>query len=529
MVKSGYNHTYRLALTYFTFRILLAAVLFGISIIDSHVALAGNYQSIPYLATIGIYFVSALATQLYTLAQTRSPSNFSLFIAIIFDVGFCLACMHLTGGFGTGIAILLLSPVAIAGIFFMGIFAYFIAAISSIGVLLHIAWSSMQSPDQLKYFVPAGLLGILFFATSLITQLISRYIRRTELLADEQQNLAERLAKTNLLILQKMQTGIVVIDAQQTIHSINNSAQQLLGKAYQIGDKIPEKLQAVLQQWLSNQQDSLLNFQEMPGLPLLRASFSSIQRNSKTSDIIIFLENQSLLTQRAQHIKLASLGRLSASIAHEIRNPLSTINHASQLLAESTELNTADQRLLSMIENQASRINNIINNVLSISRRTAAKPQKVNVEECLTRIIAQLNEALAITIEADIKLSETPFLVPFDEGQLQQVLSNIIDNAIRYSYKQQGRYWVAVNGEIIEGKASLAIYDKGAGIAEEDVEKVFEPFYTTHPQGTGLGLYICRELCEMNQAVLDYLYDDQGCGYFQIYFAHIDRRLTVNE
>ncbi len=529
MAKNNYNHNYRLALTYFTFRILLAVVLFVISVIDSHIELAGSYQSLPFLTAIGIYFFAALVTQLYTLAQTRAPSNFSLFIAIIFDVVFCLACLHFTGGFSTGIAILLLSPVAIAGIFFYGIFAFFIAAISSIGVLLHIAWSSILSPDQVKYFVPAGLLGMLFFAASLITQLIARHIRHTEILADEQQDLAERLAKTNLLILQKMQTGIIVIDTDARIRSINKSAQQLLGKAYQIDDKIPEKLHAVVQQWLSKQQDLQLNFQEKPGLPLLRASFSPIQQNNPASDIIIFLENQSLLTQRAQHIKLASLGRLSASIAHEIRNPLSTINHASQLLAESTQLDTADQRLLTMVENQVSRINNIITNVLSISRRTAAKPQKVDVAECLSRIIAQLNEALSIEIQADISLNHTPFLVPFDEGQLQQVLTNLIDNAIRYSFKQQGVYWLGVKGEIVDGKGRLAIYDKGAGIAEEDIEKVFEPFYTTNPQGTGLGLYICRELCEMNQAVLDYLYDDQGRGYFQIHFAHIDRRLTVNE
>lgn len=527
MIKS--NHTYRLALTYFTFRILLAAVLFVISVLDSHITLAGNYQSVPYLITIGIYFISALATQLYTLAQTRPPSNFSLFVAIIFDVGFCLVCMHLTGGFGTGIAILLLSPVAIAGIFFVGIFAYFIAAISSIGVLLHIAWSSMQSPDQMKYFVPAGLLGMLFFSASLATQLIARHIRRTEILADEQQDLAEKLAQTNLLILQKMQTGIIVIHANGCIHSINNSAQQLLGSTYQVGDAIPEKLQSALIQWQSNPQNAQINFQEKPGLPLLRASFSAIQENSKASDIVIFLENQSLLTQRAQHIKLASLGRLSASIAHEIRNPLSTINHASQLLAESKQIDSADQRLLHMIENQVSRINNIINNVLSISRRTAAKPHKIDIGACIDRVISQLNEALGIQIKANIHLSDSPFLVPFDEGQLQQVLNNLIDNAISYSFKEQGRHSLTIKGTILDGKATLAFYDEGPGIAEEDIDKVFEPFYTTSPQGTGLGLYICRELCELNQAVLDYLYDDQGRGHFTIHFAHIDRRLTVTE
>lgn len=519
------NNTYRLALTYLTFRIILAVVLFIISLVDLQIGLNGNYESYEFIASVGVYFLLATSAQLFTLAKAHIPSKFSLFFAIVIDVAFCLACLHFAGGFSTGLAILLLSPITIAGIFFYGVFAYFIAAISSLGILLHIAWSAMLSPEQVKYFVPAGLLGGLFFAASLVAQLVAKSIRKTELLVDEKQGLAQNLAMTNQLILQKMQTGIIVLSPQQTISNFNESAKSLLETPLIEGGLLPSNLQEALQQWLNQPNYKTPIIQQKNGFPSLKISFSTIQPEQAHSDIILFLENQSELTQQAQHIKLASLGRLSASIAHEIRNPLSTINHASQLLSESEHLETADKRLLQMIENQVQRLNSIITNVLNISRRTPANIEKINLRSLTLRIIQQLEQAKNITIDYQLEVDES-ILVPFDEGQLQQVLNNLIDNAITHSDKNQQGYSVSFFADSKDDKVQLQVRDNGLGIKPEDVDKIFEPFYTTHTQGTGLGLYICRELCEMNQAMLDYLYDANGQGYFQIQFAHLQRRLN---
>jgi two-component system, NtrC family, sensor histidine kinase PilS len=136
-----------------------------------------------------------------------------------------------------------------------------------------------------------------------------------------------------------------------------------------------------------------------------------------------------------------------------------------------------------------------------------------------------LEQVKNITIDYQLEVDES-ILVPFDEGQLQQVLNNLIDNAITHSDKNQQGYSVSFFADSKDDKVQLQVRDNGLGIKPEDVDKIFEPFYTTHTQGTGLGLYICRELCEMNQAMLDYLYDANGQGYFQIQFAHLQRRLN---
>lgn len=520
-------YTYRLALTYFTFRIILSLSLAGISLIDQEKLIGGHYQSLEFMAAVIGYFALTLTTHLYTLLRARTPRNATLFFAIVSDVLFCLLFIHLAGGFGTGLGILLLSPVAIAGIFFFGVIAFSIAAISTIGMLAHVTYMALQIPDQAKYFVPAGLLGMLFFAASLATQLIARHIRRTEQLAGKNIDLAEKLSQINELIVQKMQTGIIVVDAQGRIQLINDSACELLGKTLHRNTTLTGKLHQAFLDWQKDASYIHANFQEAPGLPHIRASFTPVQ--DENSDTIIFLDNQSLLTQQAQHLKLASLGRLSAGIAHEIRNPLSAITHAGQLLEESETISSQDKRLLQMINNHAVRLDNIVSNVLDISRRQPSQPGKVDLQACLEKVIRQIEQSKQVTIDAEIDLPEHPLHVPFDESQLQQVLSNLIDNAVTHSAKEQTNHWVGLKASINNGIARLSICDKGPGIAPQDVEKAFEPFYTTHAKGTGLGLFIARELCEMNQAFLDYVSDDSGNTCFQIHFAHLHRRLTMNE
>lgn len=520
-----YYYSYRLALTYFTFRIILSLALAGISLADQQFLLGGQFQSFDFMLTVAGYFVLALATQLHTLLRSSSPRKPTLFFAIVTDVLFCLVFMHLSGGFATGIGILLLSPVAIAGIFFHGSIALSVAALATIGMLAHVAYMAYLIPEQDKYYVPAGLLGMLFFAASIITQWIARYIRRTEQLAGFNIDLAEKLEKINDRIVEKMQTGVIVVDAQHRVQIVNDSACQLLGVQLTAGQPLSGPLRSVLERWQQQPQQATDPFRQAAGLPSIRASFSVIPGSDVT---IVFLENQSQMTQQAQHMKLASLGRLSASIAHEIRNPLSAISHASQLLAESPDIAASDARLLTMIGNHVVRLNNIVDNVLGISRRTPINPTQVDVERCINTIVAHLADSQQQDTHCDIDLTPRPFQVAFDESQLQQVLSNLIDNAIRHSARQTQQRWVGIRGRLEHGIPVLSVYDKGDGIRDADVEKVFEPFYTTHAQGTGLGLYIARELCEMNQALLDYVRDEDGTPCFQIRFAHSERRLNPN-
>jgi two-component system sensor histidine kinase PilS (NtrC family) len=223
------------------------------------------------------------------------------------------------------------------------------------------------------------------------------------------------------------------------------------------------------------------------------------------------------------------LGRLTASIAHEIRNPLGAISHAGQLLRESSHLHDGDSRLLDIVLNHSHRINGIIENILQLSRRTPPNPRRIQLGEWLPGFIEQyqqcLDDVAVITIH-EVK----PVQVTVDPEQLSQVLTNLLDNALRYSKKNTG----TATAEMAIGTSNnqlpqLDVLDEGPGIGPREQEKVFEPFFTTESKGNGLGLYIARELCEINQARLHYLRTHAGKSCFRISFSHPDRKPLINE
>ncbi|MFN3587056.1 MAG: sensor histidine kinase, partial [Moraxellaceae bacterium] len=224
-------------------------------------------------------------------------------------------------------------------------------------------------------------------------------------------------------------------------------------------------------------------------------------------------------------LKLASLGRLTASIAHEIRNPLGAISHATQLLAESPDLLGPDRRLLEIIDQHCRRMNGIVENVLSVSRRQQSYPEVLELAEWLTRF---REEHLALPREhpVDIVLRLEKSLLPvrFDPQQLYQVVSNLVANGMRYNRKTTGIERVQIEAGIlpVSQQPYLDVIDEGPGIPQAQIDHLFEPFYTTEASGTGLGLYLSREICEANQARLDHLPRQPG-ACFRITFSHPER------
>lgn len=524
MTNNHYN--FRLILTYFTFRLLVAVSFVTMGFTEVPFKLASAFQSQEFLLVSAAYLVLTLTMHLYMLAKAHTPNKNSVFLAIITDVLFCLGFLYLAGGFSTDLAVLLLLPIIVASIFFYGAFAFFIAAISTIGMLANIIWFGLQNADQSQHFVPAGLLGLLFFTASFATQLIAKHIRKTEEIASLQQDLSNKLEQINQRIIQKMQTGIIVVDPNGTILLANDSAKQLLAQDNLLQQALPPAIGNALQQWLQQNQKLSPVIKLSQGSPMVHINFSYVQPTLPNSDIILFIQDQSLLTQQAQRIKLASLGRLSANIAHEIRNPLSAINHASQLLAEDTSIEPSNKRLLDIVLNHTSRINNIINNVQSISVRQTADITRVDMHKALQSAIEQVQQSKLETIDYQLNQQCSKVQVPFDEGQLLQVLTILIDNAITHR-QEASKTQIHFDCVMHDDKVTLRIKDNNAVIPSEELDKIFEPFYTTSSKGTGLGLYICKELCEMNQAWLDYVNHDNQYGYFQIRFAHIEKQQNI--
>jgi two-component system sensor histidine kinase PilS (NtrC family) len=231
------------------------------------------------------------------------------------------------------------------------------------------------------------------------------------------------------------------------------------------------------------------------------------------------------MNERVQQSKLASLGRLSASIAHEIRNPVGAMSHAAQLLAEADGITDADMRLTEIIKTHSSRVSHIIDNMLQLSRRENSRPERVVLKSWLDEFAEEFSRTLELQEgEFSIASFDEDLEVRMDPSHLRQVLWNLCDNAVKYA-SETGGIMVEIEAGRLQGQGRpyIEVLDHGLGVDSATAEKMFEPFYTERKGGTGLGLYISRELCELNRATLLYLDRPSGGSIFRIVFADPDR------
>jgi two-component system sensor histidine kinase PilS (NtrC family) len=226
---------------------------------------------------------------------------------------------------------------------------------------------------------------------------------------------------------------------------------------------------------------------------------------------LIFLQDIGRLQQQAQQVKLAALGRLTANMAHEIRNPLASISHAAELLADERS-GKGVERLVRIIGDNTQRLNRLVAEVMELGRRDRSSPEQIDISEFLRQVKDEfvLRDA---SNDSRIRLDLSPeACICFDRGHLYRVITNLIDNALRYASKSEGA--VRIIGESdAEGLVQLHVVDDGPGIGETERNQVFEPFFTTRAAGTGLGLYIARELCEANNARLALLDGAPGAHF----------------
>lgn len=262
---------------------------------------------------------------------------------------------------------------------------------------------------------------------------------------------------------------------------------------------------------------------------MVRLSFARIQAPAGDGTLV-FAEDFTQITQQAQQLKLASLGRLTASIAHEIRNPLGSISHAAQLLRESPELPREDKRLVDIVIGNAQRTNEVVETVLTLSRGRLPQPERTALAPWLAAFVADYHSQ-GHTSAPRIEVSVEPMTleVSMDLAHLRQVLQNLCDNGLRYSLRQTGQAALSLRASVDpeSGFAALDVIDRGPGVPEESVDAIFEPFFTTETSGTGLGLYLSRELCEANRVRIEYRREPQGGSCFRLVFPHPDRRLSA--
>lgn len=232
------------------------------------------------------------------------------------------------------------------------------------------------------------------------------------------------------------------------------------------------------------------------------------------------MEDYAPVAQFAQSIKLNSLSQLTASIAHEIRNPLTAIRHAAQLMAESQTIAEADQILCDILVSNSDRVSAIIDNVTEVSRRAAPNPEELDLNKWVANYLDEYQQQLTSPAEISLTPSEETALVAFDPSHLKRVLSNLLDNALRHSKLDTQRNAAAVRLEVdaTQEQVHMDIIDYGLGVSENHIGRLFEPFFTTSKEGSGLGLYLCKDLCEINGAGLFYRRTPEKESAFRVSF-----------
>ncbi len=544
---SSYN-PYDLLRIYTYYRTLLGSVLLFMFQLELSPKILGTVDPKLFFYTSIIYTGINFIALLLMWRLKFNPSGRNLFIYLLIDVLAITLLMHASGGPLSGLGYLLLIAIAAGGIMLRERIATLLAATCTIAVIAQGVYSFLFLNAENKSLFASAALGALAFLTSLIFQYLTRKIRLSHEEALAQAAHAAHLQRLAQQIIERMRTGIVVLDSNQQIELMNQSACTLLGLSSQNGKpgnlrEIPDlldKYRAWQDQQLSPHQGQRPNLSSAS----IKANFAHLEPGN-LSETLIFVEDIRALHQQAQQLKLASLGRLTASIAHEVRNPLGAISHASQLLGESSDLAAADKRLLTIIDTHSKRVNQIIENILQLSRRRPANPQLLDLSEWIPAFIKDYLSTKEASRRLQIEFSvpqqqlnkasfdslddEEPLVISakFDPSQLQQVLTNLCDNGIRYGTPQEGRadLRIEIGKDQEHHQAFIRVIDFGPGVSTETTKHLFEPFFTTENTGSGLGLYICKELCEANQAIISYKHTAEDKSCFQIQLAHPERAL----
>ena len=509
---------------YIGYRSLLSIVLLIMLVSPNTRQLVGSLNPGLYMG-VALAYLATSVPLVGSLSSRLNQSQKLMLLVFLIDIVAITLLADSSGGMVSGLPILLVITVAASAVLISNrTLATLIAALSVLAILLDTAWLIFQGTLKTNAMFPAGLLGVLIFGVSLMVQPIAHRLGRAEELARNRASDLYTLQRLNEQIVQHMQTGILLVSEEGTVRVMNKAATGLLAperpvaveQGRQLADYCPE-LAYQFEHWKDSGQHRAKPFTVMEGAAPIIANFRELQPNSHR-EALVFVEDYTPVTQYAQSLKLTSLGRLTASIAHEIRNPLGAISHAAQLLQESQELVASDRRMADIIQHHCVRVNNIVESVMQISRREPPKPEYLLLAQWLTDFVSDYLNALNRPAEIIINCDYRELLVEFDPENLQRVLANLLDNGLRHSKEATGKESAKIDVELdfAAHQCQLDIIDTGTGVPPSELSKLFEPFYTTREEGSGMGLYLCKELCEINNANLSYRLTDRGESCFRI-------------
>ncbi|MBT8149641.1 MAG: hypothetical protein KJO24_06890, partial [Gammaproteobacteria bacterium] len=492
---------YRLGIT-----ALLSALFF------SNTGIGDNHPQL-FISSMLAYF-SINVFSLAMLLRNWQPGLNALLFIVLSDIALIQLIAQASGPLESGLGTLMVISVAAGSIFIRGKLALIVPSFATLSLLGGVGWRILHSGASKAEIVTSGWFGFSFFITSLALNQLATRMQASETRAREESRNAKKMEQLNQLVIARMQTGVMVVDIDGKIISSNKAAAKLLGN----NDRHTLNKLADISAEAANFHHQVQQHFDSRNIATdtSRAKFSmqhSSEGNNykltwvnlddgKAAGALIFVEDLSRIAQQVQQLKLSSLGKLTASIAHEIRNPLGAVSHAAQLLQDEND-HDEDQKLTRIIVEQTKRASNIIDAVMDVSRGKAAQDSLFDLVEWLPNFL----QTYSIGKNTDIQL-ELPesAMIRFDATHLAQIISNLLDNALRHSRDACGdECALLVVSHDNDNCPRIDIKDTGHGVAAEQVERLFEPFFTTGKLGSGLGLYMCRELCAANQSTISYV------------------------
>lgn len=501
-----------ISLRYFNlYRIVLAAVFLGTALVYDDAVNLGSRDLVLFRNVAATYLFLGIAF-FAVLRKLKRAFNLQLSIQVCADITAITLLMYASGGVRSGLGVMLVITLTGAALVASRRLTFLYAALASIALLLEQSyWVLLRDAPTADYLQP-GLLAIGCFASAGITGWLAQRVTANEMLARRRgRELATQL-RVNQLVIADMHDGVLVLDREGLVVQHNPQAQRLLGADPLLGVDLLRLLPGFAPRWrdwragVESASASGADF-EVRGRGI-RLRLLATRTEEEYS--VLFIEDMTRTREQAQQLKLAALGRLTANIAHEIRNPLSAISHASELLRE--EKRGRDrERLCRIIHANTQRLDRLVSDVLQLSRRDRSSSERIHLNIWLKAFLKEFVANESVPPERFRLEASREAWVRFDREQLRQVMWNLLRNAVRHAREEAHSVRVVLSayGDQVE----LSVIDNGAGVPPANQGQLFEPFFTTESKGTGLGLYLARELCAANRAVLEYVADMPGAHF----------------
>jgi two-component system sensor histidine kinase PilS (NtrC family) len=403
-------------------------------------------------------------------------------------------------------------------------------AAASVTLLLfsYATWMSIQAPgDATAHYLQAALTGAGCFVISFLANQIANRLASEELRAERSQLAAKMQSLVNELVIESLTDGILVVDSNSTVRAANPAARKLLGtqRAMRVStfhlsslvgwQGLVDLMQLSFSRNTSQQADVTIHHAgQGPRRVRVRTQLTPAQGNNMQSLCVMFLQDQREMEAKMRTDKLASMGRMSAAVAHEIRNPLAAIAQANALLDEDLS-DPRHKQLTQMVQQNAKRLERIVEDVLNISRvqhgDNTMAAFALNLNETVARICQDWQNQKSGSQILGVKLTSDAIEVRFEAEHLRRILINLLDNALRYASQQPDAIQVS-SSVAPTGQASISVWSDGQPMDQSVERHLFEPFFSSESRSSGLGLYLCRELCEGHGASIAYFRTQRNVG-----------------